>query len=81
MDLETKEGFEEAKEWTARFISQINEGGVWGIPRSNSGYQIWQTAKEYVCVAGGEECVERVLDALGYKNIGGKTLELEGVPV
>lgn len=81
MDLETKEGFEEAKEWTARFIAQINEGGVWGVPRSNSGYQLWHETKKYLCVAGGEECIERVLEALGYESLGGKTLEIEGVQV
>lgn len=66
MDLETAEGFEAAKAWTSDVISQINEGGVWGVPRSNSGYRIWNETKKYECVVNGEECIERVLDALGY---------------
>lgn len=81
MDLETKEGFEAAKQWTADFISRLNEGGVWGVPRSNSGYRIWNETKKYECVVGGEECIERVLEALGYESLGGKTLEIEGAPV
>ncbi len=66
MDLETPEGFEAAKAWTADFISQLNEGGVWGVPRSNSGYRIWNETKTYECVMNGEACIERVLQALGY---------------
>jgi hypothetical protein len=81
MNLETPEGFEAAKQWTANFISCLNEGGVWGVPRSNSGYQIWNETKKYACVAGGEECIERVLEALGYESVNGKTLEIEGAPV
>ena len=81
MNLETEEGFEAAKQWTAQLITQLNEGGVWGVPRSNSGYRIWNEAKKYECVAGGEECIERVLEALGYESVGGKTLEIKVVPV
>ena len=81
MNLETPEGFLEAQAWTGDFISHLNEGGVWGIPRSNSGYRIWNETKKYECVVGGEECIERVLEALGYASVGGKTLEIEGVPV
>lgn len=81
MNLETPEGFEAAKQWTEEFISQLNEGGVWGIPRSNSGYRIWKETKQYECIANGEPCIERVLEALGYESIGGRTLEIEGVPV
>ena len=63
MDLETEEGFEAAKAWTRQFISHLNEGGVWGVPRSFSGYRIWNKAKKYESVYGGEECIERVLEA------------------
>ena len=66
MNLETAEGFEAAKAWTADFISHLNEGGVWGVPRSNSGYRIWNETKSYECFVNGEECIERVLTALGY---------------
>lgn len=76
MNLDTPEGFEAAKEWTQEFISHLYEGGVWGIPRSNSGYRIWNQSKTYECIANGEECIERVLDALGYTNISkGSTYE------
>lgn len=81
MDLNTPEGMEAAKTWTQNFIAQLNEGGVWGIPRSNSGYRIWNETKEYECVANGEACVEQVLEELGYTNRGGRTLEIEGHPV
>jgi hypothetical protein len=76
MDLDTPEGMEAAKEWTKNFIAQLAEGGVWGIPRSNSGYRIWNEAKQYECVAGGEPCIETVLEELGYKAVGGRTLEV-----
>ena len=66
MDLDTAEGFEAAKAWTADFISHLTEGGVWGVPRSNSGYRIWNETKKYKCVMNGEPCIERVLQALGY---------------
>ena len=76
MNLETAEGFEAAKAWTADFISQINEGGVWGVPRSNSGYRIWNETKKYECIANGEPCIERVLDALGYTRVSDTLLEV-----
>lgn len=78
MDLDTPEGMKAAKEWTKNFIAQLNEGGVWGIPRSNSGYRIWNEMKAYECVAGGEECIERVLEELGYHSVAGVTIEHEG---
>lgn len=77
MKLDTPEGMEEAKEWTAEFISHLSEGGVWGIPRSNSGYRIWHETKKYECIANGEECIERVLEALGYSALNGSTIEGE----
>ena len=79
MDLETAEGFEAAKAWTADFISQINEGGVWGVPRSCSGYRIWNKTKTYECVMNGEECIERVLQALGYTALAHSETEKERV--
>jgi hypothetical protein len=81
MDLDTPEGMEAAKEWTKDFIGQLHEGGVWGIPRSNSGYRIWNELKKYECVANGEPCIERVLEELGYEAVNGRTLDVEGHPV
>lgn len=77
MKLDTLEGMAEAKKWTAEFISHLNEGGIWGIPRSNSGYRIWNEIKKYECIANGEECVERVLEELGYSALNGSTIEGE----
>lgn len=81
MNLETKEGMDAAKAWTASFISHLNEGGVWGIPRSNSSYRIWNKTKQFACIANGEPAVEKVLEELGYRSINGRTLEIEGHPV
>lgn len=77
MKLDTLEGMAEAKEWTAEFISHLSEGGVWGIPRSNSGYRIWNETKKFECIANGEECIERVLEELGYTALNGSTIEGE----
>ena len=77
MNLDTPEGMEAAKQWTHNFISQLNEGGIWGVPRSNSGYRIWRSNKTYSCIMGGEECIERVLQELGYRPV----IEIEGHPV
>lgn len=60
---------DEAKEWTKDFLSQLNDGGIWGIPRSNSAYQVWKDDKTYACLANGEACVEQVLEALGYTKV------------
>ena len=67
--LDTPENIEAAKVWTLDFISHINEGGVWGVPRSCSGYRIWNAKKEYARIVGGEACIETVLDALGYTRV------------
>jgi len=77
MTLDTPEGMAAAKAWTTDFISHLNEGGVWGVPRSNSGYRIWQETKKYECIANGEECIERVLEALGYSALNSSTIEGE----
>lgn len=71
MDINTPEGMAAAKEWTESFLSQLNEGGVWGIPRSNSGYVFSFENMTATCIAGGEPIVEKVLAELGYRVIGG----------
>lgn len=71
MDINTPEGMEAAKQWTAAFIGNLNDGGTWGIPRSGSAYVFSFTDMTATCIAGGEPDVERVLEELGYRVIGG----------
>ena len=66
MDINTKQGMEEAKNWTIEFITLIEDGGFWAVPRSGSIYQVWHSTREFRHVANGESCIDRVLKALGY---------------
>lgn len=66
MDINTKQGMEEAKSWATSFINLLNDGGFWAVPRSDSIYQVWHSSREFRRVANGESCIDRVLKALDY---------------
>ena len=66
MDINTTQGMEDAKRWTTEFISLIKDGGFWAVPRSDSIYQVWHSSREFRRVSNGENCIDRVLKALGY---------------
>jgi hypothetical protein len=66
-----KATIEEAKTWTLANISMLNEGGMWAVPRSLSFYRVWNTKKEYLHIEGGEDCIDEVLNALGYVCVDG----------
>lgn len=68
LNINNPSEMELAKAWTQNMISLLNEGGMWGVPRSESCYRFWKTSKEYEIIQGdGEDCINRVLAELGYK--------------
>lgn len=69
MDLDTEEGMADAIAWTNNTMSNIREGGVWGIPRSGMYVQVLtHTPKVCKLVPGfaPDPSVVRVLQACGW---------------
>ena len=67
-DLNTTEGMENAKRWTLWLLSQIAEGGIWGVPRSYSLYRINHQTRTATKLSGSAEPdITRVFLACGWK--------------
>ena len=67
-DIETKEGLANSVAWTERLFSLMSEGGVWGIPRSETLVRVYPSKKEVVITNGvmPEESLTRVIEAMGW---------------
>lgn len=67
-DIETKEGLANSVAWTERLFALISEGGVWGIPRSETIVRVYPSKKEVVIIDGvmPEESLTRVIEAMGW---------------
>ncbi len=66
-DIESKQGMKNAVEWVTTFLQQINEGGLWVIPRSSAIYEILHSEKRVIRVSpAGDKATERVLKAMGW---------------
>ena len=67
-DIETKEGMAHAVAWTERLFALMSEGGVWGIPRSETLVRVYPSKKEVVITDGLmlEESLTRVIEAMGW---------------
>jgi cyanophycinase-like exopeptidase len=68
INIDTPEGMKQAVEWQTDFISILNEGGKWAVPRSNAIYTIHHSEKT-VERAVGDSDVDRVFEAMGWKVI------------
>ena len=67
-DIETKEGLANSVAWTERLFAFMGEGGVWGIPRSETIVRVYPSKKEVVITDGLmlEESLTRVIEAMGW---------------
>ena len=67
MNLETKEGMEQAVRWQTNLCNHVKEGGNWVVPRSNATYQIFNQEKRVVALDGSDEAVDLVFNKMGWK--------------
>lgn len=65
-DMDTDEGMENAMRWMQQLVDTISDGGVWGVPRSNSIYKFDKKNHVASRLFGGEPGIERVLQGIGY---------------
>ena len=67
-DIQTKKGLANSVAWTERLFALISEGGVWGIPRSETIVRVYPSKKEVVIIDGvmPEESLTRVIEAMGW---------------
>ena len=67
-DIETTEGMANSVAWTERLFALLSEGGVWGIPRSETLVRVYPSKKEVVITGGvmPEESLTRVIEAMGW---------------
>ena len=69
-DLDTPEGVENSKNWTAAHLARLKDGETWIVPRSGAVVTINHTTKTASVMHGPrgiEYDVVRVLEALGYE--------------
>ena len=67
-DLDTEEGMDNAKAWTAQTLALINDGGVWLVPRSGMRVMVHHADKAVTIYAGHspDPSIPRVIEALGW---------------
>jgi hypothetical protein len=67
-DTQTKEGMDNSVAWTEKLFALLSEGGVWGIPRSETLVRVYPSKKEVVITGGvmPEESLTRVIEAMGW---------------
>jgi hypothetical protein len=67
-DINTKDGMANSVVWTERLFALLKEGGVWGIPRSETLVRVYPSKKEVVITDGLmlEESLTRVIEAMGW---------------
>ena len=67
-DTQTKKGLANSVAWTERLFAYKSEGGVWGIPRSETLVRVYPSKKEVVITGGmmPEESLTRVIEAMGW---------------
>jgi hypothetical protein len=67
-DTQTKKGLANSVAWTERLFAFMSEGGVWGIPRSETLVRVYPSKKEVVITGGmmPEESLTRVIEAMGW---------------
>lgn len=67
-DLDTKEGMDNAIEWTQNIIDSLNDHGIWHVPRSDATFQFDKVNKvvRVYSLYAREPSIRRVLEAMGY---------------
>jgi hypothetical protein len=67
-DIDTEKGLANSVAWTESLFAFMREGGVWGIPRSETLVRVYPSKKEVVITNGGmpEESLTRVIEAMGW---------------
>jgi hypothetical protein len=68
-DLDTKDGMANSVAWTEQLFSTLDDGGVWGIPRSGTVVRVYPSKKE-VCIQTGhtlDPSIKRVITEMGWK--------------
>lgn len=67
-DLDTEDGMNNAKAWTAQTLALINDGGVWLVPRSGMRVMVHHADKAVTIYAGHspDPSIPRVIEALGW---------------
>ncbi len=68
-NLNTAEGMANAIRWTEELLATLNEGGVWAIPRSSSGYMLVDRKDKLIRLTfgQGDGATERVLAEAGWR--------------
>ena len=69
--IDTVEGMDRAKAWTANMLRMLKPQAAWAVPRSGSIYFIDQDAKT-VTRESGEDEIDRVFVAMGYTILTGQ---------
>lgn len=67
MDIDTADGMAEAVKWQSQFLELMGDGGKWGVPRSESIYEVHPTKKIAIRERNGEEEIDRVFKAMGWE--------------
>jgi hypothetical protein len=68
MNINTKQGMQDAVRWTENLFNQIKPGGTWMVPRSGTVLQIFHSAKLVRITAGPvpDPSLARVIEAMGW---------------
>jgi hypothetical protein len=66
LDLDTKAGMAQACAWQEQLCSMLQDGGSWGIPRSEAVYVVYPSDKAYRAKVNEDEQVERVFKEMGW---------------
>lgn len=66
-DIGTVEGMGNARAWLRSLVSTIKQDGIWMVPRSMSQYRIDHQGRRAIRLSGGEACIEKVFEAMGWK--------------
>lgn len=67
-DLDTKAGMNNAVRWTQAMFDTVNDGGVWGIPRSGTLVRINKKDRIATLITGfaPDPSIRRVIEAMGW---------------
>ena len=69
MDITRPQGMAEAKAWTQKLIDNINDGGVWMVPRSGTIIKFDKVNKKALVTHQlmPDISIEMILEALGWE--------------
>lgn len=66
-DIDTPDGMRLSKQWLESLIKLIAEGGIWGVPRSQTMYRIYKSKQLVERYQGpGDPAIERVFKAINW---------------